>query len=107
MRIEIKIKVINNGDINNCCDMCSFVKLFSANTAIQTKRVDDLSFESLIIGLISTLMWFLHGYFINDISIIASCVFSLGVSIPLLYLYIKYKKEKNEHIKASSFFSHS
>ena len=91
--MEISTIVAICAPLLNC-----FQQIPQLQHTIQTKRVDDLSFESLIIGLISTLMWFLHGYFINDISIRASCVFSLGVSIPLLYLYIKYKKEKNEHV---------
>ena len=59
-----------------------------------TKSVKDLSFYFLILLLISNFLWILHGYFIFDISLIISGIFSIIVIAALLTLYFLYKKKQ-------------
>ena len=57
-----------------------------------TKSVEDLSLYSLLLILITNLLWLLHGYFIRDNSLIAAGIISLMVNISLLTLYFLYRK---------------
>ena len=56
-----------------------------------TKRVEDLSFETLILMLLMNVLWFTHGYFIADPSLLASASFSMLVNTCLITLYVRYK----------------
>ena len=56
-----------------------------------TRHVNDLSFSSLLLILFTNLLWFLHGYFIKDISLIAAGFISLTINIMLFILYLRYK----------------
>ena len=79
-----------------CAPLLScFQQIPQLNHTIKTKRVDDLSFESLIVGLVSAVVWLFHGYFIKDTPSMLASIFSLGVSIPLIYLYMKYVNERD------------
>lgn len=60
------------------------------------KSVTDLSLYSLLLILITNLLWFLHGYFILDSSLIVAGLFSIIINITLLLLYFLYK---NRHFK--------
>lgn len=57
-----------------------------------TKGVDDLSLGSLLLMLLTNALWFLHGYFISDISLIASGSISLLINFILLSLYMRYRR---------------
>jgi len=59
-----------------------------------TKRVKDLSLYSLLLILTTSLLWLLHGYFIDDISLIAAGVVSAIVNMTLLLLYFLYRKKR-------------
>lgn len=59
-----------------------------------TKRVHDLSLYSLILILMTSLLWLLHGYFIGDISLIVAGVVSMIVNMSLLLLYFLYRKRR-------------
>ena len=56
------------------------------------KLVNDLSFYSLSLILITNLLWLLHGYFINDISLILAGVVSMIINVTLLTLFVIYRK---------------
>ena len=53
----------------------------------KTKRVHDLSLYSLLLILTVNILWLLHGYFINDMSLIVAGVISMIINIALLTLY--------------------
>lgn len=55
-----------------------------------TKSVNDLSVSSLLLYVASALLWFLHGLFISDISLILSGIFTLTISMLLLFLFLSY-----------------
>lgn len=57
-----------------------------------TKRIKDLSFYSLILIVITNLLWLFHGYFIFDMSLIIAGLISVIINITLLILYLLYKK---------------
>ena len=57
-----------------------------------TKSVKDLSFYSLFLLLITILLWLLHGYFINDNSLIVAGLITLVINISLIRLYFLYRK---------------
>ena len=66
-----------------------FPQLYKTYT---TKSVNDLSFYSLSLILITNLLWLLHGYFINDISLILAGVISMIINVTLLTLFVIYRK---------------
>lgn len=56
-----------------------------------TKSVNDLSLYSLLLILITNILWLLHGYFIRDNSLIVAGIISMTVNISLLTLYFLYR----------------
>jgi len=73
--------------IVNCIQL--FPQLYKTYT---TKSVKDLSLYSLLLILISSLLWFLHGYFIIDYTLIISGIINMIINILLIILYFFYKK---------------
>jgi len=71
-----------------------FPKLYKTYTS---KSVKDLSLYSLSLILLTNFLWLLHGYFINDISLIVAGIVSTILAVALLTLYFLYKK--NERYK--------
>lgn len=57
----------------------------------QTKSVDDISFNTLILILFNNLLWLMHGVFISDYSLIISGFLSIIINLILVLLFIKYK----------------
>ena len=57
-----------------------------------TRSVKDLSLYSLLLILMTNILWLLHGYFINDNSLIISGIISMIINITLLSLYFFYRK---------------
>jgi len=60
--------------------------------AYETKSVDDLSLGTLLLILLTNLLWLTHGYFIMDYSLLISGVVSLCINSALLALYLIYRK---------------
>ena len=58
----------------------------------KTKQVRDLSVYSLLLLLTTNLLWFTHGYFIMDVSLLVSGGISLLVNSFLLFLYFVYRE---------------
>jgi MtN3 and saliva related transmembrane protein len=58
----------------------------------RTKSVKDLSFYSLLLLSTTIILWLLHGYFINDISLVVAGIISLVLNISLIRLYFLYRK---------------
>jgi uncharacterized protein with PQ loop repeat len=56
-----------------------------------TQRVHDLSLYSLLLLLLTSLLWLLHGYFISDISLMAAGVVSVTVNLVMVTLYVMYR----------------
>ena len=61
-----------------------------------TKRVDDLSFYTLVLVLTTNSLWLLHGYFIFDIPILAASFINLLANILLMGFYMMYRKNKRK-----------
>ena len=59
----------------------------------KTKSVKDISVYSLILILITNLLWILHGYFIVDYSLLISSTISMLINTTLFSLYIIYYKK--------------
>ena len=57
-----------------------------------TKHVDDLSFFTLVLLVVSATAWTLHGIFIKDQSLLVAGSISLLVNSLLLFLYLLYRK---------------
>ena len=60
----------------------------------KTKSVKDLSCHSLLLFLMTDLVWFIHGYYIFDFSLLASALISIFVNVLLLGLYLVYHKKR-------------
>lgn len=73
--------------IVNCIQL--FPQLYKTYTS---KSVKDLSLYSLLLILASSLLWFLHGYFIIDYTLIISGIINMIINILLIILYFFYKK---------------
>lgn len=58
----------------------------------QTKHVDDLSLYSLFLLLLTSTLWLIHGYFIQDTSLIVAGVISTFVNVVLLLLFFRYHR---------------
>lgn len=56
-----------------------------------TKEVGDLSLGSLLLILLTNILWLLHGYFISDVSLIVSGSLSILINTILLTLYFSYR----------------
>jgi len=61
-----------------------------------TKRVNDLSFYTLVLALVSNLVWIAHGYFIFDMSVLAASFSSLFANTILMWFYMMYRKNKRK-----------
>ena len=85
--ISIPLIVATLAPIVNCVQL--FPQLYKTFT---TKHVNDLSYYSLLLILTTNLLWLLHGYFINDYSLIVAGIISIMVNGSLMCLYISYKK---------------
>ena len=57
-----------------------------------TKHVEDLSFFSLMLLVVSATLWTLHGFFIKDISLLIAGFISLTINISMFVLYLIYSK---------------
>jgi uncharacterized protein with PQ loop repeat len=85
--ISIPLIVATLAPIVNCVQL--FPQLYKTFT---TKHVKDLSYYSLLLILTTNLLWLLHGFFINDYSLIVAGIISIIVNGSLMCLYIAYKK---------------
>lgn len=56
-----------------------------------TQRVHDLSLYSLLLLLLTSLLWLLHGYLISDIPLMAAGVVSVTVNLVMVTLYVMYR----------------
>ena len=57
----------------------------------QTKRVKDLSLYMILLLLFANILWLLHGYFIEDISLMITGVIQSFLVAILLLMYYCYK----------------
>ena len=61
----------------------------------QTKSVKDLSLFFLLLILTTNILWLLHGYFINDQSLIIAGIIAGMMNITLLILYFIYRNRSS------------
>ena len=83
----IQIIVATLVPIVNCIQL--FPQLYKTYI---TRSVKDLSLYSLLLIITTNILWLLHGYFINDDSLIVSSIISMIINITLLGLYFFYRK---------------
>ena len=57
---------------------------------VKTKEVKDLSVNTLLLIFASSILWFLHGYFISDSSLFFACSISIIINSILLGYYFQY-----------------
>ena len=57
----------------------------------RNKHVKGLSLYSLLFLFVANVMWFLHGYFIMDLSLLIATGVHACVNLVLLFMYAKYK----------------
>ena len=86
--MSVPLVVATLAPIVNCVQL--FPQLYKTFT---TKRVDDLSFYSLVLLFTTNLLWMLHGYFIMDMSLIVAGLISMAVNLSLMVLYLMYRKK--------------
>ena len=58
----------------------------------QTKRVKDLSIHTIFIIFLSNVLWFIHGLYIHDITLIVSGTISSIISFLMVILYFIHNK---------------
>lgn len=58
----------------------------------QIKRVKDLSIHTIFIIFLSNIVWFIHGLYIQDITLIFSGIVSSIISFLMLVLYFIHNK---------------
>lgn len=73
--------------IVNCIQL--FPQLYKSYT---TKHVEDLSLYSLCLLLVTSILWLIHGYFIQDTSLMIAGIISSTVNIFLLIIFFRYQK---------------
>jgi MtN3 and saliva related transmembrane protein len=54
----------------------------------ETKSVGDLSLFTLLLILLTNILWLLHGYFIKDTPLLISACISMVINSMLLVLYL-------------------
>ena len=62
----------------------------------RTKRVNDLSFYTLVLVLITNMLWIVHGYFIFDKPLLAAGFINLFANILLMWFYMMYRDRKQK-----------
>lgn len=55
-----------------------------------TKEATDLSLQTLLLILLTNLLWFLHGFLIRDLALMLSGSISMIINGTLLVLYLVY-----------------
>lgn len=61
-----------------------------------TKRVNDLSFYTLVLVLVTNMLWIAHGYFIFDIPVLAASFINLFANVILIWFYMMYRTNKQK-----------
>lgn len=62
--------------------------------SFMTKKVHHLSFHSLLLLVLTSMLWLLHGYFIFDWSLIISSLITTIINLCLLGLYMMYNNKR-------------
>jgi len=58
----------------------------------KTKRIRDMSIHSILIILLSNVLWFIHGMYIYDTTLIFSGIISSMISFCMVILYLQLTK---------------
>lgn len=61
---------------------------------IKTKSVNDISLIALALLLFNNILWLMHGYFINDNTLIISSVLNVSLTLVIVCLFFKYLTKK-------------
>jgi MtN3 and saliva related transmembrane protein len=87
MNVNIPLTVATLAPIVNCSQLVP--QLYKTYV---TRSVKDLSLYSILLILITNMLWLLHGYFILDTSLIVAGTISVFINSSLLLLYFIFSK---------------
>ena len=58
--------------------------------SLRTKRLQDLSWGWIVLGLVSSYFWIVYGLLLADVPLVSSSVVTIGSFMVLFYLKRKY-----------------
>jgi uncharacterized protein with PQ loop repeat len=61
---------------------------------IKTKSVNDLSLLALALLMVNNILWFMHGYFIKDNTLIVSSLINGSLNLLIVCLFFKHRTKK-------------
>lgn len=61
---------------------------------VSAQHVEGLSFTSLLLIIMTNLLWLIHGYYTQDISLIVAATLNGLIGFLLLICYFKFKKKQ-------------
>jgi uncharacterized protein with PQ loop repeat len=61
---------------------------------IKTKSVNDLSLIALALLMVNNILWFMHGYFINDNTLLISSLLNISLNVIIMWLFFKHRTKK-------------
>ncbi len=61
---------------------------------IKTNSVNDISLVALALLAFNNILWVMHGYFINDNTLIVSSVLNLSLNLVIVCLFFKHRTKK-------------
>jgi uncharacterized protein with PQ loop repeat len=61
---------------------------------IKTKSVNDLSLIALALLMVNNILWFMHGYFINDNTLLISSLINISLNVLIMCLFFKHRTKK-------------
>ena len=61
---------------------------------LETKTVVGLSFYMVALMMLTNFLWFSHGFYIQDNSLMASGFIAFVINVALMMLYLKFRERK-------------
>lgn len=58
---------------------------------LETRTVVGLSFYMVLLMMLTNFLWFSHGFYIQDISLMASGFIAFGINAVLMLLYLRFR----------------
>lgn len=62
---------------------------------LETRTVFGLSFHMVLLMMLTNFLWFFHGFYIKDDSLMVSGFIAFIINFALIFLYLKYKPAKD------------
>lgn len=61
---------------------------------LETKTVVGLSFYMVLLMMLTNFLWFSHGFYIEDNSLMVSGFIAFIINVALMLLYLKFRERK-------------